>query len=233
MKAEIYKRHFPISMWAESDQPSAKLQSKGKASVSNTELISIILITGSESESAVDLARRILTAYNNDLTLLSRSNTEELMKIPGIGKSKANRLIASLELANRRTNSLKAEPEKFSASRDVYNYFSFLNDETYEQFWVLLLNRANRFIAKVQISDGGLSSTVSDPKRIFKTAIDLKASSIILIHNHPSGNATPSEADIYLTRKNKEAGLLLDLPVVDHVIIAGESYYSFADEGGM
>jgi len=154
------------------------------------------------------------------------------MSVKGIGNAKAITIIAAMELGKRRRSAATLIRDKISGSQDVYEIMQEkLSDEPYEEFWILLLNRSNSLIRKMCVSEGGLSGTVADPKKIFKMAMDARASAIILSHNHPSGNQRPSEADIRLTRKMKEAGNLLDLPILDHIIIARDRYFSFADEG--
>ena len=168
----------------------------------------------------------------NNLIELSRMSVNALQKVHGIGPVKALNIIAALELGNRRRSEDALRKEKITSSKDVFEIMQGnLADAPYEEFWILVLNRANRMIQKINISEGGISGTVADPKKIFKMALEHQGSSVILCHNHPSGNHNPSEADIRLTRKMKDAGNLLDLPVLDHVIIGNNSYYSFADEG--
>lgn len=221
-----------IKQWAEDDRPREKLILKGKSALSDAELLAILLRSGSAKETAVDLSKRILRHASDNLIELSKLNFTELMTFNGIGEAKALSIIAALELGRRRRESEITIKQKISSSKDVFEYFTAnLSDNQYEEFWILLLSRANKIIKKVMISEGGISGTVADPKRIFKTAIELNASSIILCHNHPSGNLKPSEADIKLTKKLKEAGVLLDISVLDHIIIGEESFYSFADEG--
>ncbi|MBW6460200.1 MAG: DNA repair protein RadC [Bacteroidales bacterium] len=227
-----YDTRIPIKQWSEDDRPREKLLLKGKSALSNAELIALLLGSGTKHESAVDLAKRILDQNGHNLAELSRLQLNDLQKFRGIGLAKGVTIIAALELGNRKRNQDALVKEKVAGSRDVFELFhGELADAQYESFWVLLLNRANRVIRKINISEGGISGTVADPKKIYKIALDHNASSIILCHNHPSGNIQPSEADIRLTRKLKEAGLLLDLPVLDHLIIGGEAYFSFADEG--
>jgi DNA repair protein RadC len=227
-----YDPRIPIKQWSEDDRPREKLILKGKSALSNAELIALLLGSGTRNESAVDLAKRILDQSGHNLAELSRYQLNDLQKFRGIGLAKGVTIIAALELGNRKRSQDALVREKVAGSRDVYELFhGELADAQYEAFWVLMLNRANRVIRKVNISEGGISGTVADPKKIFKMALEQNASSIILCHNHPSGNTQPSEADIRLTRKLKEAGLMLDLPVLDHLIIGGDSYFSFADEG--
>lgn len=229
-----YPAHLTIKQWAEDDRPREKLLLKGKAALSNTELLALLLGSGQRNESAIDLAKRVLEGTGQNLQELARLSAEELSRIKGIGPAKAVVIIAAFELGNRRRSQDMLRKEKIAGSRDVFELFhGDLSASPYESFWVLLLNRANRVIRKLSISEGGISGTVADPKKIFKMALEFNCSSIILCHNHPSGNTQPSEADIRLTKKMKQAGELLDLPVLDHLIIAGDGYYSFADEGTM
>jgi DNA repair protein RadC len=221
-----------IKSWAAEDRPREKLVLKGKATLSDAELIAILLGTGTSKQSAVDLAKNILQAVNNDLNELARLTVKDLMKIKGIGEAKAITIISALELGRRRKDFQAEEKPKIGGSADAFEILKAdLLDIPHEAFWILLLNRANRVIKKHQISQGGVAGTVADPKIIFKIAVEELASGIILAHNHPSGNLTASQADIDLTKKLKESGKLLDIQVLDHIIIAGKKYFSFADEG--
>jgi DNA repair protein RadC len=227
-----YCKNIPIRLWAEDDRPREKLQLKGKRALSNAELLAILLGTGTKENSAVELSKHILTASGGKLKELSRLSVADLMKNKGIGAAKAVTLIAALELANRAGAEDSLTRKKVSCSRDVFTFFNpILRDSSYEEFWILLLNRGNKIINSICISQGGLSGTVADPKKIFKTALEQYAASVILCHNHPSGNVKPSESDIRLTQKLKKAGSFLDLPVIDHIILGDGSYFSFADEG--
>jgi DNA repair protein RadC len=227
-----YEARIPIKQWSEDDRPREKLLLKGRAALSNAELIALLLGSGTRNESAVDLAKRILDQSGHNLSELARCQLSDLQKFKGVGIAKGVTILAALELGNRKRGQDALVREKVAGSRDVFELFhGELADAQYESFWILLLNRANRVIRKVNISEGGISGTVADPKKIFKMALEHNASSVILCHNHPSGNNQPSEADIRLTRKLKDAGLMLDLPVLDHLIIGGDSYFSFADEG--
>ncbi|MDP4280516.1 MAG: DNA repair protein RadC [Bacteroidota bacterium] len=229
-----YKEHFTIRNWAEEDRPREKLLIKGRKSLSDAELLAILLGSGTRSESAVDLARRIIQEVNGNLAELSRMGIKELTKFNGIGEAKAVNILAALELGRRRSESEVIAREKITNSRDAWEVLkSSMDDMPYEEFWILLLNKANKIIRKVIISEGGISGTVVDPKKIFKIALDHHASSIILGHNHPSGNLQPSEADMKITRKIRDAGNLLDINVLDHIISGDNGYYSFADEGSL
>ncbi|REJ85355.1 MAG: JAB domain-containing protein [Bacteroidetes bacterium] len=221
-----------IRTWAEEDRPREKLLLKGRHSLTDAELVAILIGSGNSEESAVELSRRILLHHSNNLLSLSRVNANELMEFRGIGEAKAVSILAALELGRRRNESQPEETGKIGNSRDAASIFQpMLADLNHEEFWVLFLNRANRIIGKEQISMGGMSGTVADPRKIFKAALDRKAISIILCHNHPSGNTNPSEADIRLTRSLYEAGRVLEISVLDHIIIAQNRFYSFADEG--
>lgn len=227
-----YTKNIPMRLWAEDDRPREKLLLKGKRALSNAELIAILLGTGTRENSALDLSKRILDDTGGRLKELSRLSVADLTRKKGIGPVKAVTLIAALELANRSGTEESRSRHKVSCSRDVYNIFSpLLHDSSYEEFWILLLNRGNRVIRSICISQGGLAGTVADPKKIFKMALEQYAASVVLCHNHPSGNIKPSESDIRLTQKLKKAGAFLDLPVIDHIIVGEGEYFSFADEG--
>jgi len=231
---ESNKEYFPIREWAEGDRPREKLLLKGKQSLSDAELIAILMGSGSRNESAVDLAKRILKDSKDNLIELSKLGVKDLMKFKGVGEAKAISIIAALELGKRRRGAEALEKKKITSSHDVFEYFSgILGDSNYEAFYILLLNRANKVIREIMISEGGFSGTVADPKKIFKIALEYNASGVILCHNHPSGNIQPSDADVKLTKKLRSAGEMLDLPVIDHIIIGEENYYSFADEGSL
>lgn len=205
---------------------------KGTGALSDAELIAILIGTGTTKITAVELARQMLQHVNNDLHSLARLTVKDLMKIKGIGEAKAITIVAALELGRRRK---ELEPEakpKIASSKDAFELLrGDLMDLPKEEFWVLLLNRANRVIAKRRISEGGVSGTVADPKIIFKLALEELASGVIVAHNHPSGNLSASQQDIDLTRKLKEGGKLLEIQLLDHIIVAGTRYYSFADNG--
>lgn len=232
METENYTQNLKILSWAEEDRPREKLLMKGKSALSDAELIGILIGSGTISMSAVDLAKVILNDVNNNLNELAKLSVKDLQKFKGIGEAKAISIMSALELGRRRKESDLPKKLRITSSKDVYDIMAAnLLDLPHEEFWVLLLNRANAVIKKVQISAGGVAGTVADPKIIFKTALENLASSIILVHNHPSGNMMPSQADKELTKKMKEAGKLLDIPVLDHVIFADRVFYSFADEG--
>jgi DNA repair protein RadC len=221
-----------IKSWSPEDRPREKLLLKGTPVLSDAELVAILLGTGTTTTSAVELAKRVLQTVDNNLHELARLSVKDLMKVKGIGEVKAITIIAALELGRRKKDLDPEAKPRISSSRDVFEILkAHLLDIHHEEFWILLLNRANRVIKKHQISQGGVAGTVADPKIIFKVALAELASGIVLAHNHPSGNLTASQADIDLTKKLKDAGKLLEIQVLDHVIIAGQKYFSFADEG--
>jgi DNA repair protein RadC len=228
----IQEKPLTIKHWSPEDRPREKLLLRGKAALTEAELIAILLGTGNRTHSAVDLAKKVLAGADNDLHKLAACSVKELTAIKGIGTAKAITLVASMELGRRRKDYEYNEKPKITASKDVYDILkSDLMDIPHEEFWMIVLNRANRMIRKVQISQGGVAGTVADPKIIFKIALEALASGIILAHNHPSGNLTASQADLDLTKKLSAAGKLLEIQVLDHLIIGGQKYFSFADEG--
>lgn len=227
-----YSTSRRILSWAEEDRPREKLLLKGKGALSDAELIAILIGSGTRELSAVDLSKIILQKASNNLNELAKLSLKDLMKIKGIGEAKAISIAAALELGRRRKDSEVVRRPKITSSKDAYEQIrSYLMDLPHEEFWVLLLTRSNEVIRPVQISQGGISGTVADPKIIFKSALEHLASSMILAHNHPSGNLKPSEADKELTRRLVSSGKLLDIPILDHLIISEFGYLSFADEG--
>lgn len=223
-----------IKEWAPAERPREKLQQAGSAVLSDAELIAIVLRNGTEKQTAVDLARLLLSSCNNDLVEMGRMGHQQLARIKGIGPVKAISIVAALELGRRSRFAEARRKEKISCSIDAVNLLTpLLRDLTHEEFWIILLNRANAVIDIKPISKGGVSGTLVDPKMIFHEALQAKASGIILSHNHPSANPRPSESDIQLTKKLKEGGKLLEIAILDHIIIAGASFYSFADEGNL
>lgn len=225
-------QNHPIKQWAIDDRPREKLLSKNPQSLSDAELLGILLQNGTRHKSAVDIARDLLFSCQNNLHELGRCSVHDMMKIKGIGKVKASMIAAALELGRRRQASLALEIPLVSGSKDVAAYLQQLyQDHRQEVFVVLFLNRANRIRHHEVVSLGGLSGTVADPRVIIKKAIEQDACSLILSHNHPSGNLLPSRADEELTRKVQDAARLLDMRVIDHIIISNQGYFSFADEG--
>lgn len=227
----MYKKPS-IREWAVEDRPREKMQRKGIRSLSESELLAILIGSGNLDESAVELSRRILVSVNNNLNELGKKTITDLCKFKGIGDAKAITILAALELGRRRRESDPDEKPKIVHSTDIASIFKpLLSDLPHEEFWILLLNRNSLVIDKMMVSQGGLSGTVIDVRIILKMAIEKLASSMILCHNHPSGNLIPSEADKEITRKIREAGKQVDIPVLDHLIIGNDSYFSFADEG--
>ncbi len=229
---ETYKPS--IKFWALEDRPREKLLKKGIASLSDAELIAILIGSGIKNESAVEISKKILNGSANNLNELAKLTVNDLKKIKGIGEARAITIVAALELGRRRKMEEVIQKKKIGGSRDVFDLFqSLLGDLPHEEFWVLYLNRSNLILDKVKISQGGIAGTVTDIRLIMKQAVDRLAVSIVLCHNHPSGNLKPSEADMRITKKLKESGDILDISVLDHVIVSDSSYFSFADEGLM
>lgn len=221
-----------IKQWANEDRPREKLLNKGIKSLSDAELIAILLGSGTRELTAVELAMQILNNVQHSLGHLGKKNVHELMKFKGIGEAKAISIIAAMELGRRRKLDDLTNKKKITASHDVFEIFQpILCDLPHEEFWVLYLNRSNKIIDKSKISQGGISGTVIDVRIILKAAIERLASSVILCHNHPSGNLQPSEADHSITKKLKEASTFLDIDLLDHVIITDNACFSFLDEG--
>ena len=220
-----------IKDWAVEDRPREKLLKKGISSLSDAEIIAILIGSGTRNESAVDLSKKILKSANNNLNELGKLGISDLIKMKGIGEAKAITILAALELGRRRKISEIINKKKITQSKDIFEFFQpLIGDLPHEEFWILLLNRSNRIIEKYKISQGGISGTVIDVKIILKNAIEKLASSIILCHNHPSGNREPSSADDSITQKLKKGAELLDIQVLDHIIVADTNYFSYADE---
>ena len=224
--------NFSIKYWAEDDKPREKLMLKGKSVLSDAELIAILIGSGSRNESAVQLSKRILASVDNNLNALGKLSVKQLTHFKGIGEAKAISIVAATELGRRRKSEENLELSKITSSKAVFEIMQpIIGELPHEEFWVLYLNNSNKVIYKAQISKGGITGTVVDTRIIYKTALEHGATSIILVHNHPSGTLVASEADKQITRKLKEAGKHLDIPVLDHVIVTEQSYFSFADEG--
>lgn len=220
-----------IKQWAEDDRPREKLMLKGKTSLSDAELLAILIGSGHREESAVELCKRILAMYNNNLSVLARQSISKLTAFKGIGEAKAIAIIAALEIGQRRRLSERIEEPIITTSSDVFELISpIIGDLEHEEFWVLYLNNSNKVKYKAPLSKGGITGTVVDIRLLFQTALEQKAVGIILTHNHPSGKVKPSDADIQITKKIKEAGRIMDIQLLDHLIITEYSYYSFADE---
>lgn len=229
-----YTKHLNIKSWAEEDRPREKFLMRGKNSLTDAELIAILIGSGNKEESAVELSKRIMTSVNSNLNSLGKLGINDLMEFKGVGEAKAITIAAALELGRRRKVSQAFKNPKISTSGDAFAQIEGdLSDLSHEEFWVLLLNRSNELLGKVNVSKGGVAGTVADAKLIFKPAIEKLATSIILCHNHPSNNLLPSDADIRLTKKLTQAGSTLDISVLDHIIVGNKHYYSFTDEGLM
>lgn len=227
-----YQDKISIKSWAEEDRPREKLSTQGRRALSDAELIAILIGSGSRTESAVELSKRILHHYDNDLNKLAKASIAELSNFRGIGEAKAISIIAALEIGRRRDDTETKALETILSSKDGYNIMRrHLVDLNHEEFWIILLGRASKVLGKELISKGGLSGTVADPKVIFHIALQHQASGIILVHNHPSGSLKPSQLDISLTKKLSEAGKMLDIQVFDHLIITDTGFFSFGDEG--
>ncbi|KGO88193.1 hypothetical protein Q765_03900 [Flavobacterium rivuli WB 3.3-2 = DSM 21788] len=224
--------NFSIKYWAEDDQPREKLMLKGKAALSDAELIAILIGSGSRNESAVELSKRILASVDNNLNALGKQSLQQLMGFKGIGEAKAISIAAAMELGRRRRDEETVDLKRITASKTVFEIMQpIIGELQHEEFWIIYLNNSNKVIYKTQLSKGGMTGTVVDVRIVFKTALEHNAVGMILVHNHPSGTLTASEADKQVTRQLKMAGHSLDIKVLDHVIITEHSYFSFADAG--
>lgn len=228
---EKSKDRLAIHQWAAEDRPREKLLLKGRASLSDAELIGILLGSGTRTMSAVDLARMILTRVDNDLNQLARLTVPDLMKFPGIGEAKAISIVSALELGRRRKTE-KPERVTLNTPRQIYEYMHpDLHDLPHEEFWIIFLKKGCHVIRKERISQGGVDRTVVDPRIIFRLALEYRATSIVAVHNHPSQQTEPSRQDIHLTEELKNAGQVLHIRLMDHLIYGDEGFYSFADKG--
>lgn len=224
--------YTPIPQWAEDDRPREKFLLKGKAALSDAELLAILLGSGSRNESAVQLAQRILSQSHQNLNELGKRTVIQLMEFKGIGEAKAITIAAALELGRRRRQEEVQERFKISSSKSVFELMQpIIGELPHEEFWVLFLNNSNKILHKELMSKGGMTGTIVDIRLIFKSALEYKATSLILTHNHPSGKLQASDADKEITQRLKVAGQQLDILVLDHVIITETGYLSFADEG--
>lgn len=226
------KTYFPIRHWSEDDRPREKLLLKGKAALSDAELIAILIGSGSRNESALDLSKRILNHVGNNLNELSKQSISQLLQFKGIGEAKAITIQAAIELSNRRRTESAMELKKITSSQTVFELMQpIIGELGHEEFWIIYLNNANKILAKFQLSKGGITGTLVDLRLVFKTALTYGAVAIILVHNHPSGTLKPSDSDKQITQKLKIAGEQLDIKVLDHLIITETNYFSFADDG--
>ena len=223
---------FPISSWSEDDKPREKLIHKGKNALSDAELIAILIGSGSKSESAVELSKRILSSIDNNLNALGKLSLKQLMEFKGIGEAKAVAILSALELGRRRRSEETIELKKITSSKSIFEIIQpVIGELPHEEFWIIYLNNSNKVITKSQLSKGGITGTMVDTRLVFKNALESGATAIILAHNHPSGTLSPSDADKEITKKLKKAGESLDIKVLDHLIVTQNSYYSFLDEG--
>ena len=226
------EQNFSIKHWSEDDKPREKLMLKGKAVLSDAELVAILIGSGSRNESAVSLSKRILASVDNNLNALGKLSLKQLLAFKGIGEAKAISIAAALELGRRRRAEETVELDKITSSKAVFDIMQpIIGELPHEEFWVLYLNNSNKVLYKAQLSKGGITGTLVDIRLIFKTALEHNATSVILTHNHPSGKLQASDADKDITKKLKMAGEQLDIKVLDHVIITELSYFSFQDEG--
>ena len=224
--------YTPINQWAEDDRPREKFLLKGKAALSDSELLAILIGSGSRNESAVQLCQRILASANNNLNQLGKVSVQQLMEFKGIGEAKAISIAAALELGRRRRHEEVVELDKITSSKAVFQIMQpIIGELHHEEFWVLYLNNSNKVLHKAQLSKGGMTGTVVDPRIVFKIALEYNAISIILTHNHPSGKLVPSDQDKELTRRLKLAGQQMHILVLDHIIITETDFYSFNDDG--
>ncbi|MFI5137450.1 MAG: DNA repair protein RadC [Sphingobacteriales bacterium] len=227
-----YENKIGIKSWAEEDRPREKLAGQGRRALTDAELIAILIGSGSRNETAVELSKRILHHYDNDLNKLGKASISELSNFKGIGEAKAISIIAALEIGRRRNDFETKTPDYIKSSRDAYNIIRrHLIDLNHEEFWIILTGRSQKVLGKELLSRGGLSETVVDPKIIFGMALQHQATGVIMVHNHPSGNLKPSQNDINLTKRIGDAGKIMGINILDHLIISDEGFYSFADEG--
>jgi len=221
-----------IKFLAEDDRPREKFLLKGRNSLSDSELLAIIMGSGSRDETAVELARKILASVNNNWHQLSLLTIKDLTKFKGVGEVKAISIATALEIGRRRASQEIPEKPQISSSNDAYQILKLhLADLRTEEFWAIFLNQSNKVIHIAQLTQGGINQSIVDIRIVFKTALDHFATGIIISHNHPSGNLKPSQEDIQITKKIKEAGNLMNIQLLDHLIITQNSYLSFADEG--
>jgi DNA repair protein RadC len=221
-----------ITDWAVEDRPREKLIQYGTSGLSDAELLGILISSGTKNKSAVDLGRELLSRAENNLNTLGKLSIAEITTIHGIGNARAVTIAAALELGRRRKLSEIPVVIQIKCSKDVADIFQpILSDLPHEEFWILYLNRSNKVISRMKLSQGGISGTVTDVRMVMKKAVEYLASGIIVCHNHPSGNLNPSESDTKITQKIREAGNLLDIQLLDHLIISDKDYYSFADNG--
>lgn len=226
------KERLSINQWAEEDRPREKMLLHGVAALSNAELLAILIGSGNAEESAVELMRKVLKDFHDNLNELGKCGVDELCRYKGIGQAKAISILAASELGKRRKEEEARERESIRYSRDIYQYFyPLMCDLPVEEFWLLLLNRSMKVIERMKISSGGLTETSVDVRCILREALLKRATAMVLCHNHPSGNVTPSNVDIQLTDRLKKSADVMNIALIDHVVLTDGNYYSFADEG--
>ena len=226
------KTSFSIKNWSQDDQPREKLLYKGRAALSDAELVAILIGSGNREESAVALCKRILASVDNNLNELGKLSIKQLMAFKGIGEAKAITIAAALELGRRRRGEEALQRKKITSSSDVFELMQpVIGELQHEEFWIIYLNNSNKIIKKNQLSKGGITGTLVDVRLVLKNALEVGATGLILSHNHPSGALNPSEADKHITQKLKHAAQSLDIKVLDHLIVTEKAYFSFADEG--
>ena len=225
---------FSIKNWSQDDQPREKLLNKGKATLSDTELVAILIGSGNRNESAVDLCKRILASVDNNLNALGKLSIKQLMEFKGIGEAKAIAIVAALELGRRRRGEEALQKKQISSSKSVFELMQpVIGELQHEEFWIIYLNNSNKVIQKNQLSKGGITGTLVDVRLVLKNALEVGAVGLILAHNHPSGTLKPSETDKQITNKLKVAAESLDIKVLDHLIITENADFSFVDENLM
>ena len=226
-------KKLTISEWALEDRPREKMLQKGIRSLSNAELIAILIGSGNKNETAVELSQRILNEVGNSLNRLGKLGVADLSgSFEGIGEAKAISIMAALELGRRRKSEEAEERKQLTCSRDIYElFYPLLADQPHEEFWIALVNASNKVLDLLRVGQGGISFTPVDVRMVMKAALRIPATGIVLCHNHPSNNRMPSRPDIELTRRIKEAALIFDIRLLDHLVFCDDGYYSFADEG--
>lgn len=226
------KPSFSIKNWSQDDQPREKLLYKGRAALSDAELVAILIGSGNRDESAVALCKRILSTVDNNLSQLGKLSIKQLMDFKGIGEAKAITIAAALELGRRRRGEEALQKKKITSSTDVFELMQpIIGELEHEEFWIVYLNNSNKVLQKNQLSKGGMTGTLVDVRLVMKNALEVGATGLILAHNHPSGTLKPSEADKQITQKLKLAAQSLDIKVLDHLIVTEKAYFSFADDG--
>jgi DNA repair protein RadC len=221
-----------IKTWAVDDRPREKLITKSHRVLSNAELLAIVIGSGSGDQTAVELSKTILNSVSNNLAELATMSIAELMKFKGIGEAKASNIVAVMELGRRRRLAGEQKNNRIISSRDAFEIIlPIIGDLKHEELWIITLKNGNNFHRTLCVSEGGIGNTVADPKKIFRLALENNAAGILICHNHPSGNPKPSNCDIQLTIRCVEAGKSINMPVMDHIIVANDTYFSFGDQG--